>query len=220
VAVLAGQRGTLVAAEREVVLALAGDAVPLGDLLGGLAHRQKTVEVLHGGVDQAPAEPGVDGLHAVREGLVGAGEHEGGAAHGLGAAREHDLGLARGDRAGRGGDGLHAGGAQPVHRGAGHGLGESAEQGGHAGDVAVVLAGLVGGAPVHVVDPGGIERGQVGDQAADDGGGEVVRPYGGQGAAQLSDGGAAGGREVDGTHDWGLLTDDDAALISTASFGL
>jgi hypothetical protein len=29
-------------------------------------------------------------------------------------------------------------------------------------------------------------------------------------AAQLSDGGAAGGREVDGTHDWGLLTDDDA----------
>ncbi|MGX1116202.1 hypothetical protein RKD37_001565 [Streptomyces ambofaciens] len=196
-----GLGGEAVAAQGERVLTLARDAVPLGDLLGRLPHGEQSVQVLHGRVDQAPAEPGVGGLDAVRQRLVGAGQHEGGAAHGLGAAGQHDVGLARGDGAGGGGDGFEAGGAEPVDGGAGHGLGQAREQGGHAGDVAVVLARLVGGAPVHVVDPGGVQRGHVGDQAPDHGGGEVVGPHGGQRAAQLADRGAAGGREVDGTHE-------------------
>src|SRR5690606_28953374 len=179
----------------------ARDAVPLGDLLGRLPHGQQAVQVLHRGVDQPPAEAGVDGLDAVREGLVGAGQHEGGPAHRLGAARDDAVGLAGGDGAGGGGDRFEAGGAQPVDGGAGHGLAEPGEQRGHAGDVAVVLAGLVGGTPVDVVHARRVQRRNVGDQAADDGGGEVVGPHRGEGTAEPADGGAAGGREVDGTHE-------------------
>ncbi len=200
VAVLACRGGPLVAAQRERVLPVPGDAVPLGDLLGRLAHGQQAVQVLHGRVDQAPAEAGVVGLDAVRQGLVGAGQHEGGAAHRLGAAREHDVGLARGDGARGGGDRFEAGGAQPVDGGARDGLGQAGQQRGHARDVAVVLAGLVGGAPVDVVDAGRVQGGHVGHQVADHGRRQIVGPQGGQGSAELADGGAAGGREVDGTH--------------------
>ncbi len=56
------------------------------------------------------------------------------------------------------------------------------EQDGHAGHVAVVLAGLVGGAEDHLVDLLGRDSGAA-DGLADDQGGEVVGPYGGEGAA-------------------------------------
>jgi hypothetical protein len=50
-------------------------------------------------------------------------------------------------------DGFEPGGAQPVDGRARHRGGQTGEQGGHAGDVAVLLAGAVGVAEVHVVDP-------------------------------------------------------------------
>jgi hypothetical protein len=78
----------------------------------------------------------------------------------------------------------------------GHRLGEPGEQGGHAGHVAVVLAGLVSGPEVDVLDlvagysaPG---HGLLYDQ-----GGEVVRPFPGQRPPIAADRGAHG-RHDDG----------------------
>ena len=52
----------------------------------------------------------------------------------------------------------------------------------YAADIAVVLAGLVGGAQDHVVDLGGIDPGSV-EQGANDVGGHVIGPHLAQGTA-------------------------------------
>src|SRR5262249_7473461 len=59
--------------------------------------------------------------------------------------------------------------------GAGDALGEAGEERRHAGDVAVVLAGLVGGAEVDVDDPLRIDAGPL-DDRGDRVGGHVVGP--------------------------------------------
>ena len=49
-------------------------------------------------------------------------------------------------------DGVEAGGTQTIDRRAGHRIGKSREQHGHARDIAVVFARLIGRAEVYVVD--------------------------------------------------------------------
>src|SRR4029079_12066648 len=51
-----GGDGTLVALEREGVLTLARHAPPLGDVLGGLAHRVRVVALGQARVDEPPAD--------------------------------------------------------------------------------------------------------------------------------------------------------------------
>src|SRR5688572_28853442 len=53
---LDGGDGALLALEREGVLALAIDAIALGDVLGGLAHRVRVVHLGEPGVEEPPAE--------------------------------------------------------------------------------------------------------------------------------------------------------------------
>src|SRR5438270_607344 len=54
-----GADGTPVALESEFVLCSAGDAVPLGQDLGGLPQGMGAVALLHPRVDEAPPEGGV-----------------------------------------------------------------------------------------------------------------------------------------------------------------
>ena len=74
---------------------------------------------------------------------------------------------------------------------------QAGQQHGHPGDVAVVLAGLVGAAEDDVLDEAGIDAGPV-DDRAQHGRRQVVRPHGGQGPAVPPD------RRADGLDDPGL----------------
>ena len=91
------------------------------------------------------------------------------------------------DLPGRDGDRIHARAAQAVDRRSGHGDRQPRQQGRHAGDVAVVLAGLVGAAQDHLVDRGEVEGGVARHQGCDGRRGEVVGPDRRQGAAEAAD---------------------------------
>src|SRR3954447_20730969 len=92
---------------------------------------------------------------------------EGGAALALDPAGKEDVAHARLDHPGGDVDRLQPRGAEPVHRAAGDRVGQPGEQGGHAGDVAVVLAGLVGVAEVDVVDQRRVDFGALNDGLED-----------------------------------------------------
>ena len=93
---LGGGDRALVAAQREGVLVLAGDAVALGDVLAGLAHRLgRDAELGHPRVDQPPAERRVvHRLLAARQSPLGLGDHPGRPAHRLDPAAEVEVALA------------------------------------------------------------------------------------------------------------------------------
>ena len=93
-----------------------------------------------------------------------------------------EVALAELDGAGGGVDRLQAGGAEAVDRRPGDAGRQAGEQRRHPRDVAVVLAGLVGGAEVDVGDPLGVDAAAL-DHGADDVGGEVVGPHAGERAA-------------------------------------
>ena len=136
----------------EGVLVLPRDLELLGDVLAGLRHGIDAVLLLHQRVDEPPADGGVVDLGIAREKAVSAlGMTKG--------ARDMDstppamieVGLAGLDRAGGGDHRIHARAAEAVHGRARHGGRQARQQQRHAGDVAVVLAGLVGAAVDHVV---------------------------------------------------------------------
>jgi hypothetical protein len=123
-----------------------------GDVLGGLGHRLDPVLLLDQRVHETPAERRVVQLGRPGKRALGLAEHERRPAHALDPAGDHQLRLARADRARSNPHRLHARAAQPVDRGARHARREPRQQRRHAGDVAVVLARLVGAAEDHVVD--------------------------------------------------------------------
>ena len=94
-------------------------------------------------------------------------------------------------------------GAQPVDGDTGDLLREACEQSGHAGDVAVVLPRLVGGAEVDVLDLPGRDTRTL-DRLAHDERGEVVGPLAGQGASVAPHGRANGGEDDCLRHDLSL----------------
>jgi len=69
-----------------------------------------------------------------------------------------------------------AAGAQAVHRHAADAVGQPGQQRSHAGHVAVVLAGLVGAAEVHLFYFVGVNA-RAGDDLFDDQGGQVIGPH-------------------------------------------
>ncbi len=81
--------------------------------------------------------------------------------------------------------------------------GQPGEQGGHAGDIAVVLAGLVGAAEDDLVDGVGGDAGLPLEQCPEDVRGEVVGTDAGQGAAVATDRRADAVDEMDGRGDHG-----------------
>ena len=122
----------------------------------------------------------------------GFGQHVGRPAHALDAAGDDEVGVAGGDGAARLHHGLAARGAQPVDRDTRHADGQAGEQRGHAGDVAVLLAGAVGVAVVDVLDRRGVEAGVPGDELGDRQGREVVGADARQAAAVAAEGRAHG----------------------------
>ena len=144
--------GARLRAGGEGVLVRAADGKLLGDVLAGLGHRIDAVARLHHRVDEAPADRGVVHLAMTGEGSLGLGHHEGRTRHALDAARDHQFRLASLDGARRGDQRIHARAAKAVDRAARNALRQSCEQQRHAGDVAIVLARLVGAAEEHLVD--------------------------------------------------------------------
>jgi hypothetical protein len=121
------------------------------------------------------------------EGPLGLGHGVGGAAHGLNAAGDVDVALAGLDGARGLVDGVQARRAQPVEGHAGHMLGETGQQHGHARHVAVVLAGLVGAAQVDLLHQGRVETGSL-NNSLEGNRGQVVRPHRSQHAAVAAHG--------------------------------
>ncbi len=147
-----GRSCTLLAAQAKGVLVGAADAVVLGDIVTGDRHRVDAILLFHQRVDEAPAQGGVFQLLAAAKGAVGLAHHVRRAGHRLDASSDGQFHLARGDGAEGSADRFHARGAQTVQGHARHRLRQAGEQQRHAGDVAVVFAGLVGAAHKHFID--------------------------------------------------------------------
>jgi hypothetical protein len=127
---------------------------------------------------------------AAREGAIGLGHDERRAAHALDAAGDDQIVVAAQDGAGGVADGFQARGAEPVDRHARHLDRIAGQQQGHAGDVAVVLAGLVGAAQDHFVDGREVEAGIARGQGLQRDRRQVIGPHLRQGAAIAAEGGA------------------------------
>ena len=150
---LGGLGPALLRAERELVLLLAADAVALGHVLAGLAHRLERKHRLHLRIREPPAERRVpDGLVPARPGRVRLGHDERRTAHRLDATGHEQVAVPRRDRMAGGDDCRQPGRAEPVHGHARDRVGQAREQDAHARHVPVVLAGLVRGAEVDVLD--------------------------------------------------------------------
>ena len=155
----------------------------LGDVLPGLSHCLGRVALGHPRVDHPPAEGRVvECLLATGEAGLGLRQDPGCPAHGFDAPRQIEAALAEPERPRRLVDGLEPGGAEPVHGDARDLDWEAGEQRGHPRDVAVVLAGLVRGTHVDVVDVGAVDPVAL-DRRSDDVGGEVVGTDPGEGAS-------------------------------------
>lgn len=125
----------------------------------------------------------------LRPGAVGLGLHPGRARHRLHAPGNHDVGVAGADRLRGESDGAHARGAEAIDGQAGDGIRKPGEQHGHPGDVAVVLARLIGRTEDHLVDRLGRHAGTR-HRAADHESGEVIGADGCQHPAVPPDRGA------------------------------
>ncbi len=154
----------------------------------------------HVRVHEAPADRRVVDLGLAREGALGLAHHERRARHQLDAAGDHHLGLAGLDGAGRLADRVEPRAAQAVDRRAGDVVRQPREQGGHARDVAVVLAGLVGAAEDHVVDHLRRQVRRARQDLPDDERRQVVGADLGEGAAVAADRRADAGADIGVTH--------------------
>ena len=180
---------TALAAVGVGILVASLDLVFLGNVLGRLRHRIDPVLRLHQLVDETPAERGVLDLGRAGVRGLGLGHDEGRAGHALDAAGDGEFRLARLDRTSRAADRIHAGAAEPVDGDARHRLGQAREQRRHAGDVAVVLARLVGAAELDVVHPRPVDARVARHQRGDGHCAEIVGPNGGERTAEAPDGG-------------------------------
>ncbi len=152
----------------ELILLFAGDFVFIGQIFSGFAHRVGMVEFAEGGVDEAPSEGGIDHFGEASECAVAFGLDERSAGHGFFAAGDVDGAFAEADAASCVDEGLQATGAEAVNGHAGDGGGQTCEQGGHAGDVAVVFACLVGCTGDDLFDGGKVEARIALNQCLDD----------------------------------------------------
>ena len=197
--------------ERERVLLLARDAVPVGEDLGALAERRPSTRRASRGLTIRQPSVVECIVSLVRgNGLSGfCTTHGARLIDSTPPAMQTRLVAGR-DRAAGAERRLHARAAQAVDGRAGDRGRQAGEQHGHAGDVAVVLARLVGVAEVDLVD--GLEVVALG-QRAHDGRGEVVGPRAGQRAAELAD------RRAHGVADEDLRHSAPAAAASSSAVG-
>ena len=173
-----GDGGGRVALARqgEGVLFLAADAQLLGHVLARLAHRIRVMPGRQGRVDEAPAQRRVDEFaRPALVGCLGLEHHVGRSGHRLHAAGDENVAVADGNRVGGRIDRLEPTAAQAVDGEPGDLHRQPGQQEGHASDVAVVLAGLVGATHDHVLDQRRVDT-RTGDERADDRGSQIVGP--------------------------------------------
>jgi len=173
--------------EGEGVLLGAADLHLLGDVFGRLAQADDRVEGIEARVVVAPADRGVPHLGmAGHRHLLGLRHAPRRPAHGFDAAADEDVALAGDDRLGRLVDGFERRGAVAVDGDAGDLDREAGQQDRHAGDVAVVLAGLVAATGVDVLQQRRVDAGAR-HQALVDFGQQVVGADAGKPAAESAD---------------------------------
>jgi hypothetical protein len=126
----------------------------LVDVLGRFAHRLQGKERFHRLVRVAPAEGGVvaGDVTGWAEGTGVLGERVWRAGHALDAAGDENIPFADGDCARSLINGVETAGTEPVDGDAGNVNGQPGKQHRHTGHVAIILAGLVGAAHVHLFD--------------------------------------------------------------------
>jgi hypothetical protein len=155
-----------------------------------LPHGQRGVQRGQLRVHEPPSERGVDQLwHAARREPLGLGHDPRRTRHGLDPAGQHEVRLADLDGTGGLHDRVQAGRAQPVDRRPGDLDRQPCQQRAHAGDVAVVLAGLVGAPGDDLVDVCGVDAGAL-DHRAQDEREQVVGAHPAQCPAEPPHGGA------------------------------
>ncbi len=156
------------AAEGELVLSVAPDVVLGGNDLGGHSQGDRRVELPHPRIDQPPSEHGVGGFgEAGGECPVTFHHHVRRPGHRLRAAGDRHLSPTGGKGVGAGDHRLHPGPAEAVDGGPGDLDGETGEETRHPGHISIVLACLVGGAPVDVLDGHRIQVRVRGQEAPD-----------------------------------------------------
>ena len=190
----AGLRGGSAALtfDREPVLVLARDAEVVSDILRRLRHRIDTEARFHRRVHEAPADRGVVNGIAARKRAVRLRHHERCACHAFNAACHDEIGVSAANRARCHRHRVEAGAAQAIQRRARRRLAEPGEQRGHARDVAVVFARLVGAAHDDVIERAPIDAGVARGERPQRHLGEIVRPNLGERSAVASDGRARG----------------------------
>jgi len=180
----------LLGAERKGVLIGAGNAELFGDVFGGFGHRVRAVAGFHFGVDEAPADGGIENFGSAAERSVRLGHDERRARHALDATRDDERGFAGFDGASGEGDGFEARTAKTIDGDAGDFLGKPGKEESHAGDVAIVFTGLVGTAVDDVVENGPIDGRIALSESAQRDGGEIVGSDGGESAGVAAEGGS------------------------------
>ena len=136
------------AAEGELVLGLARDVEPLGDLLGRLGHVEPAVRVLERREEQVLERR----LDAEAEALAGTAQNEGRLAHVLHAAAQSRLRLAQLNQLRALDDRLDPRTAEPVHGDGRDTLRQPSENDRHSGHITIVLTCLVCAARKGLVD--------------------------------------------------------------------
>ena len=180
----------LLATRGESVLVFARHVMVGGDVVGCLGHGIHAELRLHFGIHKAPADGGViDGVVAGKGGF-GLGHDERCTRHALDATGDGQIHVAGADRPGGGTDGIHAAGAEPVDRGPRDIDRQACQQSGHARDVAVVFARLVGAAHDDIIDTRPIHRGVPLHQCLQRDRGQIVGANRREGAAVTANGGA------------------------------
>jgi len=190
-------RGALVTMQGELVLPGPVHPVFVRDVLSCLAQADWRVHLGHLRADQAPAEPGIDEAGVSREDFARPRQDERGTGHRLGATCDADIGVSCRDGARGRADRLHPGTTQPVHGRSWHVDRQARQQYPHARDVPVVFTGLVGRAPIDIVNGPRVEPRIACQQRRDHVSGQVVWPHAGQRAFDLADRRPAG---VDGEY--------------------
>ena len=186
---LVGQGPPLLTEHGEAVLLLATDVELPCDVLRRLSHG---VGMVQGGelrVREPPADGGVVDFGLAVEGGVGLRHGERSTAHAFRAAGDVDVAATGFDHAGGDVDGFESRCTEPVDRAAGHRVGQSGQERGHAGHVAIVLTGLVRGPEVDVRNPGRVDSGSA-DGLGDHEGGKIIRADGGEGSSVAAERGS------------------------------
>ena len=193
-------RPTPLGAPGERVLFLPRHIPALRHVFARLTHRRPRVVRLVERVDEAPAERRVvERAVAARERRLRLRRHEWRARHRLDTARDEEVAVT-GDHGMTGPDDRRQPGcAETVDGDASHRLGKAGEQRGEAGDVAVVLTGLVRTAEPDVLDLGGRDPGSR-DRLGDHCSGQIVGPHAREPAAVAPDRGADSGEHDGARH--------------------